>query len=610
MTPEGNPAEPPPALQAAAQQLIECPPHELPGEPPAVLGQLARLGEMVEREPRLLALRARCRGAVGQTAAAWEDVRRAIALTGDDDVALRRWLTVLDAHFRFRLDGGGIHAKQCVLAILEGATGEYPTTAYGFRVLGEIAAADASRESMEQASRLFQLSRRLWERCGSAGNLRATRAALATDVLVPLGRFHDATVEYDAIIADPESTNDEVGWFHLLRGFARIDAGSWNGAEADFAAGERMARDPLNPIRISVAAWGRAVAAARSGDKVAAIQHARRAENVTAMLGDRLTVPCLCELSMEFGALGELDAASEYLDRARQHGDAYATLIDFAAFLLDARRGVIPTDLDAVLERTEPGLWARALIVTALAAARNGDTASAAERRAQAERELERLGVASFRILGEQRTCLELAAILDGLDLDESRSSIRPAGGLMLQVLGSTMTALDELGSEVLVAGRNQRRLLALIAANGGSISVDAAAEALWPDEPTGVGRRRMHNVHTRLRTSVGTSFRDGETFSLSGMTCDLIEFDRLADEAMSNLRRDPDRAAEFAFDAVALGGGDVLGEFDEPWADLARHRVAQQRSVLIDFLAVRAHDSGNVQLAERWSLPALAAAG
>lgn len=324
MNPLGSVAELRPDLQAVAQKLIDVPPHEVPGEPAAVLGQLALLGELVEREPRLLALRARCRAAVGQLAAAWEDVRSALALTGEDDAALQRWLTVLDAHYRFGLEGGGANLKQCVISALEGATDEYPTIAYGLRVLGAIASADESRRSLETASRLYQLSMRFWDRCGSGRDLRKTRAGLAADVLVPLGRFQDAAVEYDALIADPATTDDEVGWFHLLRGFARADAGSWEGAEADFAAGERMARDPLNPMHLATAAWGRAVAAARRGDKVAAIQHARRAESVATMVDDVLSVPCLCDLSMELGALGDLDLAEHYLSRARERTDAYA----------------------------------------------------------------------------------------------------------------------------------------------------------------------------------------------------------------------------------------------------------------------------------------------
>lgn len=585
--------------------LLGIPPHEFPGDFADVLGQLARLGELVEREPRLLSLRARCRAAIGHTESALDDVRDALALTTDD--ALRRWLLVLDVQLRFGIAGDGASARRRLLAVLDAAddAAEVPTLAQGYRVLAEITAAEESTASLQKAGLLFQLATRLWEQVGSRINANASRKWHAS-VLGLLGRHREAIAAYDALLADPEMIPSESSWVRLMRGFACTYAGQLDDAQLDADIAERMARSPLDPIRISSVAWLRTVVEARRGNLTGAIQQAKRAEAVATAVHDGLTAPCLCELSLEFGALGDVERAAQYLERARGSSTGYESVVEFAAFVLRARQGIVPADVGAVIEQTEPGLWARGLVVAALAAARHRATERARELLRDAERELARLGLDSFAVIGEHRAFVELSSLL-GVAGTEAAPVARK-GPMALHVFGERLELLDGQGHEVVVAGRNQRALLGVIAAAGGSISVDGAAEALWPDEPTGVGRRRLHNVHTRLRETTGRSFRHGEMFTLGDIRCDLLEFDRRVDLVSSNFRRNPDHAADHAIEALALMGPDVLTEFAGEWAEASRIRTLSRRFELIDFLAVRAADAGDAELADRWQATLAAA--
>jgi hypothetical protein len=538
-------------------------------------------------------------------------VRRAVALATATDEEFRRWVTALDALYLLQDEAESGEARRRIMATLEDTPAdEHATVALCCHVLAEIASARETRADLVLGERLFDMALRSWRLCGDQWHERRTRSTLATDVLVPLGRFDDAVARYDELIAEAAGNDNEVCWFTLLRGFAFAQSSRVGAAEADFVTAERLSRQPLNPTRLAYVAWGRAIAACRAGDAAAAALHAQRAENVAVLAAGSMTVPFWCDMSMEFGALGDIDTAADYLARARAESTSYEALVDFTAFLLDARRGVLPSDVAGAFERAQPGLWPRGLIVTAVAAANAGDVGLAAEYLASAESQLAELGLTHFGSVGEQGAHDELLRLLGRLDQATHTVGRSAPVASTLRLIGP-LALIDASGRSVPVPGRNQRALLALIAANGGSISADAAAEALWPDQPTGVGRTRLHNIHTRLRAATGTTFRFGETFCLpASMSCDLIEFERLAERACRMLRADPDGASELAFDAAALvGPNQILPEFDGDWAEFARHRASARLSTLVDLLAVQAHDAGDRQLAELWTQRAYAVA-
>jgi DNA-binding SARP family transcriptional activator len=102
-------------------------------------------------------------------------------------------------------------------------------------------------------------------------------------------------------------------------------------------------------------------------------------------------------------------------------------------------------------------------------------------------------------------------------------------------------------------------KLLALLVASDGALTVDAAIEGLWPGAHPDVGRNRLHGVILRLRRSLGLP-ADGPIRCAEGvvrleasphLVVDSWEFDRLATDPHPK----PDAVAK----ALAVYGGDVL---------------------------------------------------
>jgi DNA-binding SARP family transcriptional activator len=124
----------------------------------------------------------------------------------------------------------------------------------------------------------------------------------------------------------------------------------------------------------------------------------------------------------------------------------------------------------------------------------------------------------------------------------------------------------------------------------------------MWPGEDVDVSRPRLRNVLLRLRRAVGdVVVRSGSGVRLADdVVCDLIEFDRLALDALSSARADPELAGRVAVDAVKAGDGTVFAGFEyEEWAIAAR-RAAEQRMInLLDLLSVQAEDAGDLSAAQ-----------
>ena len=100
----------------------------------------------------------------------------------------------------------------------------------------------------------------------------------------------------------------------------------------------------------------------------------------------------------------------------------------------------------------------------------------------------------------------------------------------------------------------NPQRLVGVIVASGGSVTIDQASEALWGDDDVERSRTRLRNVLLRLRRAVGDLVvRTGSGLRLApGVTCDLFDFRRRAQDALATARADPELAGELA--RVALG--------------------------------------------------------
>ena len=160
----------------------------------------------------------------------------------------------------------------------------------------------------------------------------------------------------------------------LTHGFVLVNANRIPLAESRFERVAELGHVQANPRLAAAAAWGRALVAMRRDDLEATLRWVATAEN-TALgeADDLLGLPFLCDVATGLGALGELDLADVYLARARERTTVYPDQLRLAAFVLEARRGVVG-DLAAQLAVTPPAECWRVNLVCALAAARTPAT--------------------------------------------------------------------------------------------------------------------------------------------------------------------------------------------------------------------------------------------
>jgi DNA-binding SARP family transcriptional activator len=147
-------------------------------------------------------------------------------------------------------------------------------------------------------------------------------------------------------------------------------------------------------------------------------------------------------------------------------------------------------------------------------------------------------------------------------DLTRSTGCDRPPGlsPLVVHVLGPELVVTAD-GEPVPSLRGYSAKLLALLVATDGSMTLDAAVEALWPGASIEAGRNRLHGVLLRLRRGLGLS-PDGPVSCVDGMVrlrrspeveVDAWEFARAASgpsklEAIERYRGDV-LTVQFAYD-------------------------------------------------------------
>lgn len=577
-------------------------------EPRPLLSLLARLGSTIEHEPALLLLRANAAWAIGRLDEAVTDIDRAVAQAADAAPELRRRVAVEAA--RARLVEGDRDAAERAAAdtLAELGDGEGRTYASAHQVLAECAATSDAREDLQRAAESYRVAANAWEACGEFARARSCRSALALGVLTPLGRFDEALAQVGQLLGSPDLSEAERSWTVFTEGFVLLNANRLDSAEARFARLADLGYLHDNPRLIAAAAWGMALVASHRSDLSTTLRWIATAEN-TALgeADDVLGIPFLCDVVEILGALGELDAAGEYLARATSRRSVFPGQVRSTIYVLDARHGVLG-DMGEALAATLPASWWRVKLVTAYAMASQGDLDGARRMVDDATRELVSLGFGDFTSVGEGHTHRALLAMLDAAPAAPAPSAPRPtpaarasANARRLLVMGQSISVDDGESITVVPAG-NPQRLVGVLVAAAGSATIDQVSDAIWPGEDVETSRTRLRNVLLRLRRVVGDVIvRTGNGLRLSAsVTCDLHEFQRAAADALSAARADPDVAGQLAQAAVAAGDAPVFPDFDyDDWAVEARRDVEQQLIGLLDLLSVQAEDAGDLPAAQ-----------
>ena len=232
-----------------------------------------------------------------------------------------------------------------------------------------------------------------------------------------------------------------------------------------------------------------------------------------------------------------------------------------------------------------------------------------------ASREIVTLGFSDFAALGESRTYVELQAALQrvaepGTDAaptsastSVSTSAEPPTTERRLLVMGDAIAI--RTGSEItVVPPGNPQRLVGVIVANGGSVTIDQLSDALWPnedlrDQPQPPAQRAAAAAPRRRRG------RDAHVVpgcaSSRRLACDFHDFQRLAVDSAGRGPRRP-RPRRPVWPAMPWRSATrrlfVDFEYDE-WAVSARRSAEQQQISLLDLLSVQAEDVGDFPKAQ-----------
>ena len=576
-------------------------------EPRQMLSLLARLGPIAEREPALLLLRASATRSLGRVDEAVADIDKAVVMATSAPPPLRRRVSIESA--RARLTEGRREDAERIAerTLLELGDGEDRTYARAHEVLAECAATSDARDDLQRAAEHHRVAAAAWEGCGEFARARACRRDLALSVLSPLGRYDEALAQVGHLLGTADLSDTERSWTLVVEAFVLFNANRLESAESRFMRLADLGYLHDNPRLIAVAAWGRALVESRRGDLPGTLRWIGSAENTAlGVADDVLGVPFLCDMATVLGGLGELELATSYLDRANERHPVFPGQVASTAFVLEARKGHVE-DLEQGLAHTLPASRWRVKLVAAAAMARQGDLETARRLSEEAGRELMALGFSDAASLGEGKAQLELQVALQRAgtgNAGESATSARPSAtqeDRRLVVIGEPIS-IHEGGVVTMIPPGNPQRLVGVLVANGGSVTIDQISDALWPGDEVDVSRTRLRNVLLRLRRVVGDIVvRTGSGLRLApGLACDLHTFERLATDALSAVRADPELAGELAQRAVAAGDGPLFVDFEyEEWAITARRASDQQMITLLDLLSVQAEDAGDLPVAQ-----------
>lgn len=463
-----------------------------------------------------------------------------------------------------------------------------------------VLAQSAEPSDVERAVELSEAVGRAWEALGE--NLRAARA-LRTRVmamLMPTGRLLDAETSIEhALRLSPFADLDRLTSLVVA---VRLDA--------------LLARE--NPDRMSEAAalarglgltwaeayvfWARAMHHGIAQDAEAVRNDFERAWDLLGQLQDHPTgTLLLAEVSEALSRAGDLEGARDLLKRAQPRRSESPTEVAIAELAIAARSGDRAEFADAI-DRTDeigrrwPGWrWKRDLY---RAVAANDDRAEWVER-----------AIGAVEPWADPGVVLRLEP---GLADDAAPRSVAadPATGPgdagsseHVAVIADRRPHVQVLGAFVVTVGGQPQRissdrvaaLIKTLAVGRGRVPVDVVLDRLWPDASPDDGRRRLKNVLTRTRQSLGPIVeRDADALCFcDSLALDLVEFVNASRVAVRALADNDPSAVALSIQALGVYHGALLPDdlYDD---DIAPVRVAEagRALTLVDGLLAVSDDA------------------
>lgn len=366
-------------------------------------------------------------------------------------------------------------------------------------------------------------------------------------------------------------------------------------AEALLDGADRISLTIGYPGMRALAAWYRVLTRARRGDL------AGMGELIPIVLDSpigrsRLGPVFRSEVICELARLGDLDQAESLLAEITPRRDEARCHVALAELAVGVRRHEPDLgQLDALASASldDPGLEprqrGRVMLLQWWAHDRAGDRADELARRA-----LEASVVQGADLALMQEPALAQAA---RERLGESDPvwpvSVTTLGGLSLSAGGRPLGELTGAPG----------RLVAIVLAHRGQVSIWSAVEALWPEVDPETGRRRLRNVLTRTRTTAGplVERRGDQLVLVDQARVDAYELLEHAARARRALRADDTHLAEVeAMEAIGLWSGEFLPGADFEAAGALREEVRQGYLTALDLHATHAQQAGRVDDAVR----------
>lgn len=578
---------------ASVDDLVEALPEAALAEHPRILVSLARLAETAhqsERRGRLLA-------------------RAERLVAAERDPELRREVQAEQAR-DLMWDGRTREAAGALAREVLAASGpdEITARARGLDVLGRLASWFSPTGPRPEAERLLLESGRLARRIGQRTWAAQALVALAGGFLFALCRFEEALDVLDDVLGELPVRHRYRAMVQTFRAEAFTELGRWGDAEAAIAEIRAVGAGCREPWVLAYACWQEAQLASYTGDAERCKRAVREGldRHRDAWLDQPSGVEFMAQCADHLSRVAEPELAFALLARARERAAETAHLVSVHDAAVLARSGD-PGEADAAIARAlgpaaEPNERWPLLLLRAYAALRRGDPRAGALA-AEAFALCEELGHPRGPWWRERAVTEALLAT----GPDRASSAVGgpdpSARAWRVEILGSFALRRGDGHPVELPAGR-PARAVRILAAAGGRMHAETLIELLWPEAPRDVGRARLRNLRSRLRTAAGDVLvRDEEVIALAaGCEVDAEDFEREARAAIScGAAGEATRAASLARSALERYRGDLLPDDRyEEWAASRRERLRLLRLELLDLLAADAEHTGEIDEAAR----------
>lgn len=485
-----------------------------------------------------------------------------------------------------------------------------PVQALAAQVRGEIAAQRMTPKSIEDAIVEFNVARDLFAEVADEDSAELASVGLAREVYFRLGKFTPALAIIDRSLARKPPAA-QAGTFYLTRSRCLMGLGQLDAARSALLAAEDQFQLAQVDWALGMVETFRAIIAGAERDEFSFGLHANAALKAFAAHVDETASGSQVLLSLAESAArcGLRTRALAYLDGGRDHPAADPPSVSTSEVVVESRVGDARRALELISVAragpwvTDGGPW-RLTVAEAIATHRLGDNESAQRLLDAAADERAALGEPGDPApLDGEFTRLIRASSRPAVPAESPAAPSSPLAATDYRVTLFGGFELTHHGEPVDMPRGRVPAVIKLVILNGGYLTTDVLTDALWGDVTIDVGRRRLRNVLSRVRAVCGDSVtRTGDLIEMdaSKMSSDYGDWWARSAEVLSTSTTSPSELSEVAKSADAeLLPGDRYTEWLQPHL---RH-FATRRLILLDRLAVRSRDGGDVDRAvDAWT--------